>query len=316
MPLPPLSLKPMLATLADAADLPAGGSGWSYEFKWDGFRGLAHWDGRAFHLMTRNGNDMTARFPPIAGLARRLRRPCVLDGEIVALGQDGAPRFGLLQNWAAGAPLAFYVFDLLHWDRESLMGSPYLERRRQLEALKLDGPYWRTPPRSDQDGRRVLGIARRHGLEGIIAKRDDSRYLPGRRSEAWLKFKLVERQEFVVGGYNPGTDPRGIGSLLLGYYDGDDLRFAGGMGTGYRSDDRFALLRMLRPSERARSPFAERVTGHPEAVWVEPRLVVEVEHRGWTHDGRLRVPSYQGLRPDKAPEEVVREEPVHGGAHG
>jgi bifunctional non-homologous end joining protein LigD len=168
-------------------------------------------------------------------------------------------------------------------------------------------------PRSEDAARRVLAIARRHGLEGIVAKREDSRYLPGRRSEGWLKFKLVDRQEFVIGGYSPGADPRGIGSLLLGYYEDGRLRFAGGMGTGYRADDRVELLRLLRRIERPASPFTERVMGRPEAVWVEPRYVVEVEHRGWTHEGRLRVPSYQGLRSDKTPEDVIREEPIHVG---
>jgi bifunctional non-homologous end joining protein LigD len=311
MRMPSLTLRPMLATLADPAELPeAHDDAWAFEFKWDGFRGLAHWDGRAFRLITRNGNDMTARFAPVAGIARQLKRPCVLDGEIVALDEQGAPRFGLLQNWSAGAPLAYYVFDLLHLGDESLMGRAYDERRDALDALRLKGRHWRVPPRSSGDGRAVLEVARRHDLEGIVAKRRGSRYLPGRRSEAWLKFKLVQRQEFVVGGYTPGTDPRGIGALLLGYYDHGALRFAGGMGTGYRIDDRIGLLRELRRLARAKSPFAERVMGRPEALWVEPRLVVEAEFRGWTHEGRLRVPSFLGLREDKDPREIVKEEPV------
>jgi bifunctional non-homologous end joining protein LigD len=316
MRMPSLSLRPMLATLADLGDLPeARDHAWAFEFKWDGFRGLAHWDGRTFRLITRNGNDMTERFAPVAGLARQLKRPCVLDGEIVALDEQGAPRFGLLQNWSKGAPLAFYIFDLLHLGDESLMTHAYDERREALESLGLKGRFWRVPPRSDGDAREVLAIARRHDLEGVVAKRRDSRYLPGKRSEAWLKFKLVQRQEFVVGGYTPGTDPRGIGALLLGYYEDGALRFAGGMGTGFRIDDRIGLLKALRELSRPKSPFAERVMGRPEALWVEPRLVVEVEFRGWTHEGRLRVPSFLGLRADKDAKDVVKEEPI-GASHG
>jgi bifunctional non-homologous end joining protein LigD len=310
MPMPSLALRPMLATLADPAELGSLDDGaWGFEFKWDGFRALAHWDGRAFRLMTRNGNDMTARFPPIARIARQLRSAAVLDGEIVALDPAGVPRFGLLQNWSTGAPIAFYVFDLLHLGRRSLMPLPYADRRAELERLGLAGDHWRVPPRSDGPGPAVMAVARGHDLEGVVAKRLDSPYVPGRRSESWLKFKLVDRQEFVVGGYTPGTDRRGIGALLLGYYDGDVLHFAGGMGTGYGIDDRISLLGTLRRIERATSPFAERVMGRPDAVWVEPRLVVEVEFRGWTHEGRLRVPSFQGLRLDKEPSEVVKEEP-------
>jgi len=306
--MPALNLKPMLATLSDAAahrDAPE----WDLEFKWDGFRGLVHWNMRSFHLVTRNGLDMTQRFAPLRALAGQLSHPMVLDGEVVALDAHGVPRFGALQHWRPGQPLALYLFDILQHGSTSLLERGYDERRAILEALALEGEHWRVPARFSGGVREHLEVARAHQLEGLVAKRRASPYQPGRRSADWLKFKLVNRQEFVVCGFTPGVEPRSIGSLLLGYRFHGSWRFAGGMGTGFTLAQRREFHSVLRMLSTAHSPIQAAVPGRVTAQWVTPRIVVEVEHRGWTDQGLLRVPSFVGIRIDTAAEEVRRERP-------
>ena len=306
--MPALNLKPMLATLADAATH-RDAAQWDLEFKWDGFRGLVHWNMRSFHLVTRNGLDMTERFAPIRALAAQLTRPMVLDGEVVALDADGVPRFGALQNWRPGQPLFLYIFDILQHGSTALLERGYDERRSLLEELNLHGEHWRVPARFTGSVQQHLDLARAHQLEGLVAKRRDSLYVPGRRSADWLKFKIVNRQEFAVCGFTPGTDPGTIGSLLLGYRTHGSWRFAGGMGTGFTQAQRREFYGVLRTLSRDRSPFPAAIPGRATAQWVEPHLVVEVEHRGWTDQGLLRVPAFLGIRIDKAAEEVRQERP-------
>ena len=311
----PWRLQPMLATLGE---LPGSDDGWSYEFKWDGYRALAGWDGKRFALTTRNGNDLTARFPELAGLPQALSGPTLLDGEIVAFDHEGRPSFQLLQGRfpdlpggaPAGAPLTlrFVAFDLLHHRTQALIKRPYRERRARLLELGLEGEHWTTPGHREGGGAALLATARRHHLEGILAKRSDGLYLPGRRSADWIKIKLLQREEFVVGGYTIGKETDAFAGLLLGSYDtpgAPKLRYAGLVGTGFRAAQRRELRRALERQRVTTSPFAGKV-GRPNPFFVAPTLVVEVAYAEITHDGMLRHPSFQGLRPDKPAREVVR----------
>jgi len=202
----------------------------------------------------------------------------------------------------------FVAFDLLHVGRTALITRPYHERRARLLALGLDAPHWTTPGHREGGGRALLAAARRHDLEGVIAKRSDSLYLPGRRSPQWLKIKLVKREEFVVGGYTIGKDTEAFAGLLLGTYDrrgAATLRYAGMVGTGFTVAQRRDLRRSLDRQRSAKSPFAGPVA-RPHPIFVQPTLVVEVAYAEITQDGVLRHPSCQGVRADKDPSEVIR----------
>jgi bifunctional non-homologous end joining protein LigD len=306
---------PMLATLAE--DIPRG-AGWLFEVKWDGYRAIAQVSGGDATLTSRNGNDLTARFPNVAKeIAKAVKTPdAVLDGEICALDEAGRSSFSAMQLGKAGTPLVFYVFDLLEVEGEPLVDLPLVERRKRLEKL-LDRRN-RSVRLSEafDDGAALLEAAEKQGLEGIVAKRLDSRYIQGKRTRDWLKIKTHGEQEFVIAGFTKGTGRRAssFGSLVLGYYRGDELVYAGNVGTGFNSKEIEKLLDKLRPLKRPTCPFPE-VPKMPkvrksDVIWVEPELVCEVEFAEWTHDGRLRSPSYKGLREDKPAEEVRREEPI------
>jgi bifunctional non-homologous end joining protein LigD len=306
--------EPMLATLAD--ELPTGPH-WLYEVKWDGYRALATVAGGECTLASRRGNDLTERFRPVArAIERAVRTPhCVLDGEVCALDERGRTSFSEMQQ-GTGA-LVYYAFDLLEAEGQPLVGRPFSERRERLEALlDLDGGPTVRLSETFAEGEALLAATREQGLEGVIAKRTDSPYQPGKRSRDWLKVKSHGRQEFVIAGYTKGKGrrERTLGALVLAYRRGDELVWAGNCGTGFGEREIDRLLGKLRPLERATSPLAE-VPKMPrvrkgDVVWVTPKLVCDVEFAEWTHDGRLRAPSYQGLRDDKAPDEVRREQPL------
>jgi bifunctional non-homologous end joining protein LigD len=309
------SYVPMLATLAE--DVPRG-AGWSFEVKWDGYRALAYVRGSETKLVSRNGNDLTPRFGSVANaISRAARSPdCVLDGEVCALDEQGRSSFSAMQQGKPGTPIVYYAFDVLELDGEPLVDLPLVERRKRLERL-LDRRN-RTVRLSDafDDGAALYGAAKQQRLEGIMAKRLDSRYAAGRRTRDWLKIKTHGEQEFVIAGFTKGTGRRAssFGSLVLGYYRGGELVYAGNVGTGFNSKEIDRLLDKLRPLKRVAAAFRE-VPKMPkvrksDVVWVEPQLVAEVEFAEWTHDGRLRAPAYKGLREDKAAEEVRREEPT------
>jgi bifunctional non-homologous end joining protein LigD len=310
-----LPYKPMLATLAE--EVPRG-VGWAFEVKWDGYRAVATVAGGEVTLTSRNGNDLTTRF---AGVAREIPKAaktpdCVLDGEVCALDESGRSSFSAMQQGKPGTPIVYYVFDVLEIDGEPAVDLPLVERRKRLEQL-LDRRN-KTVRLSEvfDDGQALLEAAKQQHLEGIIAKRLDSRYLPGKRTRDWLKIKTHSEQEFVIAGYTKGTGRRAssFGSLVLGYYSGGELVYAGNVGTGFNSREIEKLLDKLRPLRRDASSFRE-VPKMPkvrrsDVIWVEPELVAEVEFAEWTHDGRLRAPSYKGLREDKAAEDVRREKPI------
>ena len=306
---------PMLATLAE--EVPKG-TGWLFEIKWDGYRIVARLAGGDAELRTRKDQDYTQRF---ANVARELPKAlktsdCVVDGEVCALDEEGRPSFSAMQQAKEGTPIVYYVFDLLEVEGEPLLDLPLTERRRRLEKL-LDKRN-RTVRLSDafDDGEALLRAAREQKLEGVIAKRADSRYYPGKRTRDWLKIKARPRQEFIIAGYTKGRGRRekAFGSLVLAVRRGNRLEYVGNCGTGFTEHEIERLLGKLRPLERKAPPF-DAVPKMPrirkgDVLWVEPKLVCEVEFSEWTHDGHLRAPSYQGLREDKDAEDVRREEPL------
>ena len=316
MSLLPRDVRPMLAT---AGALPPDDPAWAYEVKWDGVRVIAAVQAGSVVLTSRVGNDVTGGYPELAGLADAVQAPVLLDGEVVALSPAGVPDFGRLQTrmhvrsppaaLRASTPVTYVVFDLLHDGDTSALAETYDERRARLDALALSGPHWQVPPAFLGEGAAVSEATRAQGMEGVVAKRRDSRYVPGRRSEDWVKVKHVRRTSAVVVGWKPGEGGRSgrLGSLLLGVHDGDRLVFAGHVGTGF-SDATLALLAdRLAPLRRDAPALDDVPREHARhAVWVEPVLVCDVDYTQWTAVGRLRHPSYKGLRDDVDPGTVVR----------
>jgi bifunctional non-homologous end joining protein LigD len=315
----PRDLKPMLAV---AGALPTDDDKWSYEVKWDGVRALVAVDGGRITLTSRNGNDVTSHYPELRGLGLQLgSRQALLDAEIVAFKAEGRSDFGLLQArmhvgkpgaaLLRSTPVQLMVFDVLHLEGKSLLDLPYDERRAALEELELTGEHWSVPPAFAGGGQALLDATREQGLEGILAKRRDARYQPGKRSDCWLKVKHIRRTSTVIAGWKPGEGGRAgrIGSLLLGVQGPDGLEYAGHVGTGFTAATLTMLGKELEPLRIAESPFATAVPRMyaKDAVWVEPRLVAEIDYTEWTKDGRLRHPSYKGLRDDYDPKDVFRE---------
>jgi bifunctional non-homologous end joining protein LigD len=304
--------RPMLATLTD--EIPKG-EGWQFEPKWDGYRALGYVRGGEAKLVSRNGNDLTERFAPVAKeLVKALRTPdAVVDGEVIALDSAGKASFSAMQQ--GSTRLAYEVFDLLEADGRALVDLPLTERRARLEKLVVRNPLVQLSGSFD-DGEALLEAAREQGLEGVMAKRSASRYCEGKRNRDWLKIKTHGRQEFVICGYTEGQGRRSgrFGSLVLGVQRGGRWEWVGNVGTGFTERDIDELLAKLEPLRRDESPFPV-VPKMPkvrkgDVVWVEPRLVAEVEFAEWTHDGHLRAPSFQGLRDDKPAKDVRRERPA------
>lgn len=325
------TLEPMLAV---ASALPAQLDRFAFEPKWDGMRALAGVRRGRLLLVSRNGIEQQGRFPELAGIAGALRgHEAILDGEIVAFDAKGRPDFGRLQTrfglqdagearrQAAANPAHFLAFDLLWLDGKDLTRLPFSKRRRALEELHFAGDSWATTPSLVGAGAEMLRMSRETGMEGVMAKRLDSPYVPGERSPAWLKVRNRARQEFVVGGWTEGEGARRghFGSLLVGFHDAPRrrgksaparaaLRFVGKVGSGYRTDDLERLQRTLDRLAMARNPFAGLPPDIGPVHFVQPRLVVEVEFNGVSRHGLLRQPSFKGLRTDKDPAQVVWEQ--------
>jgi bifunctional non-homologous end joining protein LigD len=305
---------PMLATLAD--EVPTA-PGWLHEVKWDGYRAITRVAGGEATLTSRRGNDLTARFGGVAkAIEAAVRTPdCVLDGEVCALDERGRSSFSAMQQGKPDTPIVYYAFDVLEVDGEPVLDLPLEKRRERLESLLERRSKVVRLSETFEDGKALYEAAKKEGLEGVVAKRADSRYLPGKRTRDWLKVKTHGRQEFVIAGYTKGQGRRAgrFGSLVLGVHRGNELLYVGNVGTGFTEAEIDGLLEQLRPLERKEPPF-KVVPKMPKVrrgdiVWVEPKLVAEVEFAEWTHDGRLRAPVYMGLREDKSPEDVRRELP-------
>ncbi|WP_350348045.1 ATP-dependent DNA ligase [Agromyces sp. G08B096] len=314
--------RPMLATLGSVGRL--GRGDWALEWKWDGIRVLARTDGDTVTLTSRSGRDETARYPELAGVSRALRADALVDGEIVALDEHGRPDFGRMQprmnvtgrreiaELAASVPVRLLLFDVLEIAGTPTVDEPYEQRRRRLERLLRPGtdePV-EVPPAAEGTPEEALEESRRRGYEGIVAKRLGSPYRPGTRSDDWVKLKLTSTQEVVIGGYRRGdgrTTER-LRSLLIGIPGEGGLEYAGRVGSGFSQAELSRLLETFAPLERDTSPFVEVPKADvPDAVWLEPVLVGEIEFGEWTKQGIARHPRWRGLRPDKTPEEVVRE---------
>ena len=302
-------IRPMLATLA--RELPPDGAQWAAELKWDGMRAVAYLAGGQMQLRSRAGHDVTAAYPDLAGLAAAAAgRQAILDGEIVALGDDGIrPSFAGLQRrmhvrrpaagLLAAVPVSYLVFDLLSLDGRALLARPYEQRREMLEGLGLQVPGVSVPPSFPGDGPAVLAVSRQHGLEGIVLKRLGSPYVPGRSSALWLKIKHAHAQTVVIGGWTPRAAGRAevVRSLLVGVPGPAGLVYRGQVGTGLTESGRRELARRLAAAAQPHSPFAGTVPASAarRARWAAPLLYGEVGFTELTPAGHFRHPVWRAL---------------------
>jgi bifunctional non-homologous end joining protein LigD len=321
----PKTLAPMLAEIGESAKT---NGAWRYEPKLDGYRVIAFVEDGDVRLQSRRGLDLTDAFPELtAELAQQAVEHMILDGEIIAYGPDGRQSFNALQNRVqlktgkeiAAAqretPVAYVCFDLLHFAGLNLRNEPYVDRRRWLSQCLLPGPHVQLVHASD-DAERLYEASIASGFEGIVAKRKNSTYIPGKRTNAWLKIKAVNSSEFVVGGYTQGKGARdALGALLLGYWHGSKLKYVGHVGSGLTEASYKDLQQRVKALVRKTSPFDAKVDLHRPTTWVEPKLVAEVNFSGWTPTGNLRAPVFLRIR-DDVPSRTIRSGPQAGAEAG
>ena len=316
----PSAVRPMLATLVDK---PFDNDDWLYEIKWDGYRAVSFLDGKSLRFVSRNQNDLTSAYPELQDIVSSVKaRTAILDGEIVALDDQGRPSFSLMQQRTGvgeggrrirrtrdDIPVVYYVFDLLYLDGYDLMQADLALRKQLLASIISSNDMIRYSDHYVGQGSALFEAAAQRGLEGIVAKRRGSCYFQKRSSE-WLKIKVVKRQECVIGGY---TDPRGarenFGSLVLGLYD-DKGRLVpvGQAGSGFTEHTHEQMWKRLHSLDTTRNPFAGKVESDRPVHFVKPDLVAEIKFTEWTHEGqsggiKMRAPVFQGLRLDKKPSE-------------
>lgn len=316
----PESIRPMLATLVDK---PFDENGWFYEVKWDGYRCLAFLRNGNVNIKSRNNKLLNERFYPVVRALSALKSNAVLDGEIIVPGENGASNFGALQNWRSedDGELLYYVFDILWLDHYDLTPLPLERRQEILKKLIPEKSIVKLSKSFNHSGIAFFESAKKLGLEGIMAKKAGSVYIPGIRSENWLKIKAGKRQEMVIGGYTRREQsPRAFSSLLVGVYDKGLLTYKGKIGTGFSEDLQIAMLRKFKPLIRKNSPFEDPPDLHKPSrfgsrlantaiVWLKPELVCEVRFAEMTQDGLMRHPSFEGMREDKKAKTVIMEKP-------
>ena len=301
----PFRISPMLATLVEK---PFHLPGWIYEEKYDGIRILAYKEGSHVSLVTRNGIVRTERYPEVATAVSKLKpRTLLLDGEVVVFDKHNVSHFQLLQQ--GKGPVEYAVFDCLYLNGKDFRASPLRERREMLTAL-LRGGGNGTVVLSEElaaDGLKAFDVAKKRKLEGLVAKNLDAKYVE-KRSREWLKVKVNRESEFVIGGFTkPGGSRQYLGALLIGVYEGKKLRYSGKVGTGFAAETLRRLSVELKKLRQDKSPFADEVR-EKSVTFVRPKLVAQIAYTEWTKDGRLRHPAFLGLREDKAPQEVRKEE--------
>ncbi len=301
-----MNIRPMLATLIDK---PFDKKGWLFEIKWDGYRAIAI-KNKTIELRSRNQKSLNSKFPSIAAALKKLPGEMVLDGEIVVLDKKGKSNFQLLQNYQRKPEGALYycIFDVLSYKGKDLTGMPLIQRKALLKKIltKQSSPL-RFSDHIEEKGKAFFRLAAKQGLEGIMAKKEDSPY-EFRRSKDWLKIKTKWRQEVVIGGY---TEPKGsrkrFGALLLGVYDKGNLRYVGHVGGGFDEKLLEEIYKQLGELITTKCPFITAPKPNTPATWVKPKLVCEVAFAEWTSDGKMRQPIFQGMRIDKNAKDVVRE---------
>jgi bifunctional non-homologous end joining protein LigD len=302
----PKQLQPMLATLTDA---PFDDKAWIFEDKYDGFRMVATVEGGEVTLYSRNGKIISQSYREVAKALEGIKQDAVIDGELVALGRDGVSHFQLLQNARRReAKLQYCAFDLIFHAGDDLRGLPLLERKKRLKAILPKHTLIAFSRHRPTFGKKFFSEAEREGLEGIVAKRADSQYLSGARTDSWLKIKTSKRQEVVIAGFTAPKRTRPyFGALALAVRDGKDWRFIGHVGTGFSHATLKELHGKLIKLKSPKSPFPKKVRSEAITTWVKPTLVAEVKFTEWTNSGEMRHPVYLGLRADKRAQDVVRE---------
>lgn len=314
----PTKLSPMLATLVDK---PFNEKGWVYEVKWDGYRAMAFMNKGKVELRSRNDKSFNKKFYPIYDHLKKWKINAIVDGEIVVIGKKGVSHFGNLQNWRSEADgeLVYYIFDILWLDGKNLMDLPLMERREILEQVMPNDDRIRLSKLFKESGTKFFNAAQKNGLEGIVAKKADSIYVPGERTRSWLKIKASKRQEMVIGGYTINKDThKPFSALLVGVFKGKRLHYTGKVGTGFSLQKQKELLERFKPLIITKIPFEEAPDvnkpsrfrakpTHTEAIWLKPQLVCEVNYAEMTSDGVMRHPSFEGMRDDKKASQVIQE---------
>lgn len=317
----PKDVSPMLATLVDK---PFDDKGWQYEIKWDGYRTIAYCNKTKVELRSRNNKSFNERFYPVSAALKKANLHAVLDGEIIVAGESGVSNFGHLQNWRSEADgeLKLYVFDILWFDGKSLLNLPLSERRTILRSVLPQNDTILLSENFEVEGTKFFATAQKMGLEGIMAKKMDSVYTPGLRTKEWLKIKVNQRQEVVIGGFTRNDDTsKAFSALLVGVYKGDELQYIGKIGTGFSDQLQKEMMKQFKPLITKTVPFNAKPDvnkpsrfqpnpPHATATWLKPKLVCEVSFTEITSDGVMRHPSFEGMRIDKSAKDVVMEKAI------
>jgi bifunctional non-homologous end joining protein LigD len=305
----PEALRPMLATLTDEA---FNNEDWQFEIKWDGYRALSFMNKGKVDIKSRNGNSFNTKFLSVHKALYQWNVNAIIDGEIVALNDKGLSDFGKLQQWQKSGEgnLVYFVFDLLWLDGINMMEKPLTERREILRKITPDEGLIRYSDSIEEYGMDFFEAAKRAGLEGIIAKKKDSPYVPDSRSKTWLKIKAEERHEAIICGYTKNRDTaRLFSSLVLGIYENGKLKFIGQVGTGFDGATQRSIFKKLNPLFTKQCPFEEAPDTKAPTLWIKPQIVCEVKYTELTEDGLMRHPSFQGLREDKTALDLNVEKP-------